>query len=69
MLGGVREECRGKGIDVMMAMKLLDSARKHNKTIIDSHLIMEENSRMRAECDRMNGKIVKRFRIYQKSLV
>jgi len=53
----------------MMAMKLLDSARKHKKKILDSHLIMEENARMRAECDRMNGKIVKRFRIFQKSLV
>lgn len=69
MLGGVKEEYRGKGIDVMMAVKLLDSARKHNKKILDSHLIMEQNARMRAECDRMNGKIVKRFRIFQKSLV
>ncbi|MDX9946903.1 MAG: hypothetical protein RBS38_06015 [Bacteroidales bacterium] len=69
MLGGVREEFRGKGIDVMMAIKLLDSARKHNKTILDSHLIMEQNARMRAECERMKGKIVKRFRIFQKSLV
>lgn len=68
MLGGVKEEFRGKGIDVMMAVKLLDSARKHNKTVIDSHLIMEQNDRMRAECERMNGKIVKRFRIFQKSL-
>ena len=68
MLGGVREEYRGKGIDVMMAVKLLDSARKHNKTVLDSHLIMEGNSRMRAECERMNGTIVKRFRIFQKTL-
>lgn len=69
MLGGVREDYRGKGIDVMMAMKLIESARKHNKKTIDSHLIMEQNERMRAECERMNGKIVKRFRIFQKSLV
>jgi GNAT superfamily N-acetyltransferase len=69
MLGGVKEEYRGKGIDVMLGVKLLESARKRHKTILDSHLIMEENARMRAECDRMNGKIVKRFRIFQKSLV
>lgn len=69
MLGGVREDYRGKGTDVMMAMKLIESARKHNKKTIDSHLIMEQNVRMRAECERMNGKIVKRFRIFQKSLV
>lgn len=69
MLGGVKEEFRGKGIDVMLGVKVLESARKRNKTILDSHLIMELNARMRAECERMNGKIVKRFRIYQKSLV
>jgi len=69
MLGGIKEEYRGKGIDVMMGMKLLDSARKQNKIILDSHLIMEENSKMRAEYERMNGKIVKRFRIFQKNLV
>lgn len=69
MLGGIKEEYRGKGIDVMMGMKLLDSARKQNKTILDSHLIMEENPKMRAEYERMNGKIVKHFRIFQKSLV
>ncbi|HAX93251.1 MAG TPA: hypothetical protein DCY25_04760 [Bacteroidales bacterium] len=69
MLGGVKEEYRGKGIDVMLGVKLLESAKKRHKTILDSHLIMEQNARMRAECDRMNGKIVKRFRIFQKSLV
>ncbi|MBN2666752.1 MAG: hypothetical protein JXR67_09595 [Bacteroidales bacterium] len=68
MLGGVKEEYRGKGIDVMMAIKLIESAIKHNKKTIDSHLIMEQNVRMRAECERMNGKIVKRFRIFQKSI-
>jgi len=65
----VLEEYRGKGIDVMLGVKLLESARKRHKTILDSHLIMEQNTRMRAECDRMNGKIVKRFRIFQKSLI
>ena len=68
MLGGVREDRRGQGIDVLMAIKLLNSAKKNNKNLIDSHLILEENKRMRAECERMAGKVVKRFRIYQKAL-
>lgn len=68
MLGGVKKEYRSKGIDVLMAIKLLSSASRNHKTIIDSHLILEDNMRMRAECDRMGGKVVKKFRIYQKSL-
>jgi hypothetical protein len=36
--------------------------------LIDSHLILENNIRMRAECERLDGKIIKRFRIYQKRL-
>jgi len=68
MLGGIRKDYRGQGIDVLMAIKMLQSARKRNMTLIDSHLILENNLRMRAECDRLDGKIVKRFRIYQKQL-
>lgn len=68
MLGGVREDFRSKGIDVLLAIKMLNSAKKNDKTIIDSHLILENNTRMRAECDRMAGKVVKKFRIYQKNL-
>lgn len=66
MLGGIRKDYRGKGIDVLMAIKILNSARKKKMTIIDSHLILENNRRMRAECERLGGEIVKRFRIYQK---
>jgi hypothetical protein len=51
-----------------MGIKLLNSAEKNNKYLLDSHLILENNSRMRAECDRMAGKVVKKFRIYQKAL-
>jgi hypothetical protein len=68
MLGGVKKELRGQGIDVLMAVKIYASAKKRNMTIIDSHLILENNLRMRAECERLDGKIVKRFRIYQKVL-
>jgi len=68
MLGGIRKDYRARGIDVLLGVKILDSARKNNKNLIDSHLILENNSRMRAECERMSGKIIKRFRIYQKVL-
>lgn len=68
MLGGIRKDYRGQGIDVLMAIKMLGSARKRKMTLIDSHLILENNARMRAECDRLDGKVVKRFRIYKKQL-
>jgi hypothetical protein len=68
MLGGIKQDHRAKGIDVLMGIKLLSSASKNNKDLLDSHLILEENTRMRAECERMAGKVIKRFRIYQKAL-
>lgn len=68
MLGGILKEYRGQGIDVLLGMKILESAKKNNMNLIDSHLILEDNTRMRAECERMNGRIVKKFRIYQKQL-
>lgn len=68
MLGGIRKEYRGQGIDVLMAVKMWNSARKNNMNLIDSHLILENNTRMRAECERLDGKIIKRFRIFQKEL-
>jgi hypothetical protein len=68
MLGGVKKDCRGTGIDVLMAVKIYNSAKNRNIQIFDSHLILENNTRMRAECERLDGKVVKRFRIYQKLL-
>lgn len=68
LLGGIKKEFRGLGLDVLMGKKMLDSAKKRKIKIIDSHLILESNLRMRAECERLNGKIVRRFRIYQKKL-
>jgi len=68
MLGGVKKDYRCQGIDVLMAVKLWQSARNNNMNLIDSHLILENNSRMRAEVERLDGKVIKKFRIYQKSL-
>jgi ribosomal protein S18 acetylase RimI-like enzyme len=68
MLGGVKKEYRGKGIDVLMGVKILESAIKHGMEIADSHLVLEDNTKMRAEYERVGGKVVKKFRIYQKAL-
>lgn len=68
MLGGVKKEYRGKGLDVLMGVKILQSGIKHKMSALDSHLVLEDNARMRAEYERVGLKVVKKFRIYQKDL-
>ncbi|MDQ1297095.1 MAG: hypothetical protein QG611_1074 [Bacteroidota bacterium] len=68
MLGGVKKEFRGKGIDVLMGVKILQSGIKHHMEIIDSHLVLENNIKMRGEYERVGGRVVKKYRIYQKTL-
>lgn len=68
MLGGVKKEFRGKGLDVLMGVKILQSAMKHKMDTIDSHLVLEDNTKMRGEYERVGCKVVKKFRIYQKDL-
>ncbi len=69
LLGGVRKDYRNKGLDVLMAVKMLQAAMDYKMELIDLHLILEKNKRMRAECERIGGQVIKRFRIFQKSLV
>ena len=68
LLGGVRKSHRGKGLDVLMAAKMLEACMINKMELIDLHLILEDNTRMRAECERIGGEVIKRFRIYQKDL-
>ncbi len=68
MLGGIKKEFRGKGIDVLMGIKILKSAIDNNMESVDSHLVLENNLRMRGEYERIGCKVVKKFRIYQKEL-
>ncbi|MCU0409412.1 MAG: hypothetical protein MUD02_10735 [Bacteroidales bacterium] len=68
MLGGIKKEYRGKGIDVIMGVKILQAAMKKKMDVIDSHLVLETNKQMRAEYERVGGHVVKKFRIYQKDL-
>ena len=68
MLGGVKKEYRGKGIDVLMGVKILESAINKKMETLDSHLVLEDNVKMRAEYERVGLKVVKKFRIFQKDL-
>jgi hypothetical protein len=68
MLGGVKKEYRGKGLDVLMGVKILQSGIRHKMDTLDSHLVLETNTKMRGEYERVGCKVVKTFRIYQKDL-
>ncbi len=68
LLGAIKEPYRGRGLDVLMGMKMLVSAQEAGMEVIDTHHEMESNLRVRGEMERMGGEIYKRFRIYQKSL-
>lgn len=68
MLGGVKKEYRGKGLDVLMGVKILQSGIKHKMDTLDSHLVLEDNVKMRGEYERVGCKVVKKFRIYEKDL-
>jgi hypothetical protein len=68
MLGGVKKEFRGKGLEVLMGVKILQSGINHKMELIDSHLVLENNTKMRSEYERIGCQVVKKFRIYQKEL-
>jgi hypothetical protein len=68
LIGGIRKEYRGRGIDVLMGYPTLLGARKAGFLFADSHHELEENTKVRAEMERLGGEVYKRFRIYQKEL-
>jgi len=67
-LGAIKEECRGRGIDVLLGAAMMRSAIAAGFETMDSHHELEDNLKMRAEMERAGGRIAKRFRIYQKTL-
>ncbi|MDI6845301.1 MAG: hypothetical protein QME28_04100 [Candidatus Saccharicenans sp.] len=69
LLGAIKKEYRGVGLDALMGMAMLAEARKAGFKVIDTHHEMESNVRVRAEMERLGGQIYKIYRVYQKSLV
>lgn len=68
LLGAIKKEYRGKGINVLMGKAVMASAYNRGMRILDSHLILETNTTMRAECEKIGGVLRKRYRVYGKSL-
>jgi GNAT superfamily N-acetyltransferase len=68
LLGAIKEKYRGMGLDVMMGVKMIQSALDAGYEVMDTHHEMEANVKVRAEMERMGGKIYKKFRVFQKAL-
>jgi GNAT superfamily N-acetyltransferase len=68
LLGAIRSDYRNNGIDALLGIKMIESATKEKFKMIDSHLVLESNTKMRAEYEKLGGKICKRYRIFSKNL-
>jgi hypothetical protein len=68
LLGCIKESKRNRGLDTVLAVKLMQSARKASYTLLDTHCVMETNKAMRAEYERLNAELYKKYRIFTKTL-
>ncbi|NLW18347.1 MAG: hypothetical protein GXY81_01475 [Candidatus Cloacimonetes bacterium] len=68
LLGAVKKEYRGRGVDILIGYSQMKTALDAGFKIVDSHHIMEHNESMRAEMERSGSVIYKKFRLYQKTL-
>lgn len=69
LIGGIKKKYQGNGLDVMLGLKMIETGQRYGFKFIDSHLEMENNHKIRAEMEKMGGKIYKRYRVYKKDLV
>jgi hypothetical protein len=68
LIGGIKSKYRGMGIDVLIAVHTINIAKKAGFRSIDSHLELESNWKMRAENEKLGGRVYKKYRIFQKTL-
>lgn len=68
LLGCVKTSLRNSGLHALMAVSMYESAHKGNLTFIDSHLVMEDNTKMRAVMERHHHEIYKKYRVFEKDL-
>jgi hypothetical protein len=68
LLGAVRPDYQNRGLDIVVGAAVLESARKQKMKLMDSHLEMETNTRVRAVMEHMAGKVYKTYRVFGKSL-
>ncbi len=69
LLGAIREDVRNRGVDTILREHLIRSAIDLGFEKMDTHLIMEDNFKMRREVERLDGfNLYKRYSIYSKPI-
>ncbi len=68
LLGAIKPTYRGLGLDAIMGIRMLETCRRHHFNLIESHLILETNTKMIAELVKLGAREHKRFRIYEKAI-
>jgi len=68
LLGCVDENIRSAGLVAFLAVEIFKAAKEGNLTVLDSHLILEENTKMRSVMERLDHKIYKKYRLFEKTL-
>jgi hypothetical protein len=68
LLGGIREAYQGRGLDVLMGVKMILAAREAGIEFMDTHHELESNIKVRGGMLKAGGELYKKFRVYQKQL-
>jgi hypothetical protein len=68
LLGGIKPQYRNIGVDSLLGVSMIKEAHKAGMKVVDSHLELENNTRMRAEMEKLGGIVYKKFRIFQREL-
>jgi len=69
LLAGIHKKYQGRGLDVLMGNAMLLSAKEAGLLYIDSHNEDESNLKVRAEMERADGELYKRYRVFKKELI
>lgn len=68
LLEAIDERHRGRGVDAILGASMIRTAEAAGMTCLDSHLELESNRVIRASMERAGGTVIKRYRIFQKTL-
>jgi len=68
LVGGVRSDFRGKGVDAMIGCATMAAAIEAGFEFVDSHHELEYNQKVRGEMEKLGGRVYKVYRIYRKGL-
>jgi hypothetical protein len=69
MLGAIKPSFQKQGLDIFITLTTINSAKKAGMTSVDTHVVMENNNDMMAEMKRYGAFLIKRYRVYQKSII